>query len=145
MQTAALGREIALRDTFTATTVISDGADTLVMRGRAEETISQFGRVGALHRWERSRSTVSRQILGAFFNVHGNVWEWTEDCWNDSNRGNPGNGSARATGGCSRRVVRGGSWVGIPQYLRAADRSWYTAGVDRNSSIGFRLARTLNP
>ena len=24
------------------------------------------------------------------YNVHGNVYEWTEDCWNDSNTGNPG-------------------------------------------------------
>ena len=24
------------------------------------------------------------------YNVHGNVWEWTEDCWNKSNNGNPG-------------------------------------------------------
>ena len=34
------------------------------------------------------------------YNVHGNIWEWTEDCWNVSNSGNPGNGSARATGDC---------------------------------------------
>jgi len=32
------------------------------------------------------------------FNVHGNVWEWTEDCWKNSNQGNPGDGSARTTG-----------------------------------------------
>jgi Sulfatase-modifying factor enzyme 1 len=29
------------------------------------------------------------------YNVHGNVWEWTEDCWNRSNSGNPGDGRAR--------------------------------------------------
>jgi formylglycine-generating enzyme required for sulfatase activity len=23
------------------------------------------------------------------YNVHGNVWDWTEDCWNDSKTGNP--------------------------------------------------------
>jgi formylglycine-generating enzyme required for sulfatase activity len=78
------------------------------------------------------------------FNVHGNVWEWTEDCWNASNRGNLGNGSARTTGYCMRRVVRGGSWGLYPDYLRAASRSWDTTG-SRNSGLGFRLARTLNP
>jgi formylglycine-generating enzyme required for sulfatase activity len=31
------------------------------------------------------------------YNVHGNVWEWTEDCWNDSNTGNPGDGGPRTT------------------------------------------------
>src|SRR5262245_15022817 len=40
------------------------------------------------------------------YNVHGNVWAWTEDCWNESNNGNPGEGRARIEGDCSRRVVR---------------------------------------
>ena len=78
------------------------------------------------------------------FNVHGNVREWTEDCWNDSNRGNPGNGSARTSGDCTRRVLRGGSWRSFPLYLRAADRIWLITDL-RNDNIGFRLARTLNP
>ena len=42
--------------------------------------------------------------------VHGNVWEWTQDCWNGSYRGAPANGSAWESGICARRVVRGGSW-----------------------------------
>jgi formylglycine-generating enzyme required for sulfatase activity len=78
------------------------------------------------------------------FNVHGNVWEWTEDCWNDSNQGNPGNGSARATGDCSLRVVRGGSWDVLPQDVRAALRGRFSADGGYGF-LGFRLARTLNP
>jgi formylglycine-generating enzyme required for sulfatase activity len=78
------------------------------------------------------------------FNVHGNVWEWTEDCWNDSNRGNPGDGSARTTGNCSKHVVRGGSWGLDPQNLRAAYRIRYPTD-SRYFHLGFRLARALNP
>ena len=78
------------------------------------------------------------------YQVHGNVWEWTEDCWNDSHNGNPGNGSARTTGECSRRVVRGGSWSNYPLDLRAAIRL-RSPSVLRFSFLGFRLARTLNP
>jgi formylglycine-generating enzyme required for sulfatase activity len=79
------------------------------------------------------------------FNVHGNVWEWTEDCWNDSNQGNPGDGSARTTTGeCSRRVIRGGSWLYNPQKLRAAYRSRHPTDK-RDNNLGFRLARTLTP
>jgi Sulfatase-modifying factor enzyme 1 len=78
------------------------------------------------------------------FNVHGNVWDWTNDCWHESNQGNPGNGSARTTGDCSRRVVRGGSWISNPQYLRAAVRDRGSTGF-RVNGIGFRLARTLSP
>jgi formylglycine-generating enzyme required for sulfatase activity len=78
------------------------------------------------------------------FNVHGNVWEWTADCWNDSNIGNPGNGSARTTGVCTRRVVRGGSCYIDPQNVRAASRGG-SSTVIRVNDLGFRLARTLNP
>jgi formylglycine-generating enzyme required for sulfatase activity len=78
------------------------------------------------------------------FNVHGNVWDWTEDCWNDSNQGNPGNGNARTTGDYGWRVVRGGSWGVVPQVLRAALRL-RSSSDGRSSDVGFRLARTLNP
>jgi hypothetical protein len=76
------------------------------------------------------------------YNVHGNIWEWTEDCWNDGNNGNPGNGSARETGDCSSHVLRGGSWYLVPRYLRAAYRDWSTTDT-RSGSYGIRLARTL--
>src|SRR5262245_17014456 len=78
------------------------------------------------------------------YNVHGNVWEWTEDCWNASNTGNPGDGRARTTNNCDQRVVRGGSWGIIPQGLRSAERGVGGASF-RNDIRGFRLARTLNP
>jgi formylglycine-generating enzyme required for sulfatase activity len=78
------------------------------------------------------------------FNVHGNVREWTEDCWNDSNQGNPGNGNARTTGDCVWRVARGGAWDYRPQYLRAANRD-AVATLRRANNLGFRLARRLNP
>ena len=78
------------------------------------------------------------------YNVHGNVWEWTEDCWNDSNAGNPGDGRARTTGDCSRRAVRGGSWFYYLQSLRSASRLWRYV-VNRDFILGFRLARTLDP
>jgi formylglycine-generating enzyme required for sulfatase activity len=78
------------------------------------------------------------------FQVHGNVWEWVEDCWHDNYDGAPADGSTWTTADCSRRVVRGGSWNYIPQSLRAANRSGY-ATVDRSSGLGFRVGRTLTP
>ena len=38
------------------------------------------------------------------YNVHGNVWEWTEDCWDETNAGNPGDGhsTSRASAKASR-------------------------------------------
>jgi formylglycine-generating enzyme required for sulfatase activity len=78
------------------------------------------------------------------YNVHGNVWEWTEDCWNESNADNPANGSARVTGDCSHRVVRGGSWGSLAWRLRAAVRGWDSTDV-RDYFYGFRVARKLKP
>jgi len=78
------------------------------------------------------------------YNVHGNVWEWTEDCWDDSNTGNPADGRPRTMANCGKRAVRGGSWFNIPQDLRSASRFWGLAG-NRDHDRGFRLARTLNP
>ena len=76
--------------------------------------------------------------------MHGNVWEWVEDCRNGSYSGAPRDGSAWRSGNCSGRVLRGGSWSIYPSDLRAADRLWFTAG-NRNGSSGFRVARTLAP
>ena len=78
------------------------------------------------------------------FDVHGNVWEWVQDCWNDSYAGAPGDERAWERGKCSRRVLRGGSWFDPPWYLRSAYRLRVDPGV-RYGSAGFRVARTLTP
>ena len=72
--------------------------------------------------------------------MHGNVNEWVEDCWNDSYNGAPTDGSAWTSGDCGRRVVRGGSWDGFPVYLRSAYRSGGGRAV-RVFDLGFRLAQ----
>jgi len=74
--------------------------------------------------------------------VHGNVWEWVEDCWNASLAGLPDDGAPRTTGDCSSRVIRGGAWSDEPKDLRSAKRSWEVVG-ERRAEIGFRVARTL--
>jgi formylglycine-generating enzyme required for sulfatase activity len=74
--------------------------------------------------------------------VHGNVREWVEDCWNASLSGVPRNGTARTTGDCASHVVRGGSWADEPKDLRSAKRSWEMT-TERRAEIGFRVARVL--
>ena len=76
--------------------------------------------------------------------MHGNLWEWVQDCWNGSYQGAPADGSAWTRGDCERRVLRGGSWGSKPGYLRAAYRYRYTTGT-RSNYFGFRVARTLTP
>jgi formylglycine-generating enzyme required for sulfatase activity len=75
--------------------------------------------------------------------MHGNVWEWVEDCYHHSYNGAPSDGSAWVTGGdCSRRVLHGGSWDGKRRFLRSANRSGSDAG-GRFINGGLRVARTL--
>jgi formylglycine-generating enzyme required for sulfatase activity len=78
------------------------------------------------------------------YQVHGNVWEWTEDCWNSSYTGAPTDGAAWTGGDCTRRVLRGGSRIHSPQDLRSAFRSGYFTDL-REPYVGFRLGRTLLP
>jgi len=78
------------------------------------------------------------------YDVHGNVFEWVEDCYHDSYKGSSTVGSAWTSGDCSRRVLRGGSWLLDPRNLRAANRSRGTT-VLRDSNDGFRVGRTLTP
>lgn len=77
--------------------------------------------------------------------MHGNVWEWVEDCYINDYRAAPIDGSARSsTEECSSRVLRGGSWNDDPRNLRVARRNGYLPD-DRMNITGFRLARTFSP
>jgi formylglycine-generating enzyme required for sulfatase activity len=74
--------------------------------------------------------------------MHGNVWEWVEDCYQQDYSGTPSDGSAGSISKCSLRVLRGGSWLDFPDDLRSANR-YAAPPEDRVSSVGFRVARTL--
>jgi len=78
------------------------------------------------------------------FQIHGNVWEWVEDCSHDSYAGAPSDGSARVSGDCGRRVVRGGAWGSDPESLRSAFRWWGLDTGEQISNLGFRVGRTLS-
>ncbi len=89
---------------------------------------------------------VGRYRPNAFglYDMHGNVWEWVQDCWQDHYRRAPRDGSPQLKGDCSKRVLRGGAWSYESESLRSAFRTSIDAGV-RGYDVGFRVARELRP
>ena len=77
------------------------------------------------------------------YQVHGNVYEWLQDCWNDSYKDAPDDGSAWEQGNCGRRLLRGGSWFLKPWRLRSAYRFRFEPG-GRGGRVGVRLAQDLS-
>lgn len=76
------------------------------------------------------------------YDMIGNAWEWTEDCWNASYAGAPAEGAAWLAGDCAQRVSRGGSWSTVPRFARSATRH-KNAANHRDNLTGFRLARIV--
>jgi formylglycine-generating enzyme required for sulfatase activity len=74
------------------------------------------------------------------YDTVGNVWQWVQDCWADSYKGAPTNGSARTTGDCQSNIARGGGWRNDPHELRFSARSKMAHEI-RFNMIGFRVAR----
>ncbi len=72
------------------------------------------------------------------YDMHGNVWEWVQDRWHSGYKGAPSDGSAWEVAGSSVRVLRGGSWLSVPRFLRSAYRYDHRADFHFNS-YGFRL------
>ena len=79
------------------------------------------------------------------YDMHGNVWEWVADCWHESYDGAPAGGQPwleANDGNCDKAVVRGGSWVNSPNFLRSAARDSRQRET-RNRNLGFRVVRDL--
>ena len=114
---------------------------------------------GCGSRWDNEKTAPVGSFEANGFglhDVHGNVWEWVEDCWHDNYEGAPTDGSAWTNEEGCGRVRRGGSWTVKPRDLRSAARVFFprtdslslamlSAGDAYVSySSGFRVARTLS-
>jgi formylglycine-generating enzyme required for sulfatase activity len=102
---------------------------------------------GCRSKWDsRGTSPVASFKPNAFglYDMAGDVWQWVQDCYHDDYDEAPANGSVWSGGDCSRHIVRGGSWYDGPPTIRSANRVG-NASVNRNSSLGFRIARTISP
>ena len=75
--------------------------------------------------------------------MHGNVWEWVEDCLHPDYQGAPDDGSAWTTGHCRDRMARGGAWNTGSSEVRSAQRQDYSTSIS-GRMIGFRVGRALD-
>jgi len=76
------------------------------------------------------------------YDVHGNVWEWVQDIWNNTYNGAPADGSAWEYGVSAAQVIRGGGWL---RYARGC-RSAFRYDIDRGAryhDLGFRLLQEV--
>ena len=84
------------------------------------------------------------------YDMHGNAWQWVQDCYADDYSTAPVDGAAYDPPGCARRVLRGGTWGDTPAMIRSAFRNWAPPPrwnpewEYRSGGVGFRVARSLN-
>ncbi len=101
---------------------------------------------GCGSQWDNTKTAPAGSFDANAFglhDMHGNVWEWLQDCESEDYKGAPTDGSARIDGNCNSHIVRGGAWDSRPEFIRSAYRNWDSTGGHYNV-VGFRLARTLN-
>lgn len=106
-----------------------------------EELTNLANCVGCGTQWDDKRTAP----VGSFppnpfglYDVHGNVWEWVQDCWTDSYFGRGSDAAAVDQPGCERRVLRGGSWYNEADYARSSYRGNEVFEY-RDSGVGFRV------
>jgi formylglycine-generating enzyme required for sulfatase activity len=103
----------------------------------------------AAHAWYKENSRGQTHPVGlkpanrfGLYDMAGNVWQWTQDCYAESYAAAPNNGTAAEMGNQCLRVDRGGSWHYATWLLRSATRERNPADY-RDQVMGFRVARTL--
>lgn len=101
------------------------------------------------HAWYQSNSGGQTRPVGSkppnafgLYDMAGDVWQWTEDCYSDTYAGAPTDGRAAESGSTCLRVDRGGSWFYPAWLLRSATRERNPADY-RDAVMGFRVARRL--
>jgi len=96
--------------------------------------------------WVNQTSPVASFPPNAFglYDMHGNVFEWTEDCYEADRSHAPTDGTANKQGNCANRVFRGATFMSNPYMQRSARRGApYPATTRGRNYLGFRVVKTL--
>jgi formylglycine-generating enzyme required for sulfatase activity len=128
-----------------------DNPDDLCSYGNIADDAAR--EAGGLATWTYAKCRdgfgISTSPVGTFkpnafglYDMHGNLWEWVEDCRNDSYQNAPVDGSAWVTGDCTLHVDRGGAFYSNQRSNRARERAFFPQALN-SVNVGFRLARNL--
>ena len=101
-----------------------------------------YGVEGGVNRAQTTPAGSFAPNAYGLYDMHGNVWEWTADCWSESHQESAENGAV-SQGSCDRRVLKGGAWNTGGWRLRAAHRIAKTQSA-REYDNGFRVVRDLD-
>ncbi|PWB35619.1 chromophore maturation protein PvdO [Pseudomonas sp. SDI] len=122
----------------------SSGPFPFPLDPNAEYQISQHANVYGPKDGFSFTSPVGSFPANAFgvYDMHGNVYEWVADCWNESYEGAPSDGSAWMSGNCKTVQIRGNDWGEAPIFSRSGNRNTNLPD-SRGDWIGLRVAREL--
>ena len=76
------------------------------------------------------------------YDMHGNAFEWVEDCWNKNFIGAPQSPIPWVGESCRYRVIKGGSWYYYSRMARSANRQKNLSQV-KSYWLSFRLVREI--
>lgn len=101
------------------------------------------------HGWFDGNSGMATHPVGekpankfGLYDMHGNVWEWVQDCFRENYIGAPADGGPAPERDSCDRVSRGGSWYDVPEVARSAYR--FKDGPNNSvSGMGLRVVRTI--
>jgi formylglycine-generating enzyme required for sulfatase activity len=105
------------------------------------------GKAEGRDQWVDRTAPVASFPANAFglHDMHGNVFEWVEDCYEADRAHTPTDGSANKQGDCAVRVFRDGTFLSNPYMHRSARRGApYPATRRGRNYLGFRVAKTLD-
>lgn len=112
--------------------------------GRREDGLG--GHAEGRDGWVDSTSPVGSFPPNGFglYDMHGNIFEWVDDCYEEDLANAPTDGSANKNGNCANRVFRSGTYLSNPYMQRTARRGApYVATQRGRNYLGFRVSRTL--